>query len=177
MTALYGPEFFVGRSHTVAISAQAVTPVLHDLFAPSSVLDVGCGHGEWLEAFDLDDVFGVDLAAPYGPRFLRHDLRKPLNLGRTFDLVVSLETGEHLPEDAAGTLVDSIVRHGSCVVFSAAVVGQEGIGHINCQPHEYWHEKFEDYGFVTYDAIRPQIAGDSRVSWWYAQNIFLYARN
>ena len=62
-TSVYGPSFFEGRSETVARSAQIVVPVLVDLFDPRSVLDVGCGKGEWLHAFDLEDTVGVDISA------------------------------------------------------------------------------------------------------------------
>jgi hypothetical protein len=119
-------------------------------------------------------MLGVDIAAPEGESFLRHDLTVPLDLGRTFDLVISLETGEHLPGEAADMLVASIVRHAGTIMFSAAVPGQEGKGHINCQPHEYWHEKFAALGFQVCDLIRPLIAGDWRVSPWYRDNTFLY---
>ena len=171
-TELYGPEFFVGRSETVVRSAAVVVPILVDLFHPQSVLDLGCGMGEWLEAFGLDDVEGVDIAAP--EPYLLFDLIHRLDLKRTFDLVLSLETGEHLPESAANTLVNSIVRHSRTVVFSAAVLGQEGKGHINCQPHEYWHEKFDERGYAMLDMIRPQLAERYDVSPWYRDNIFAY---
>jgi SAM-dependent methyltransferase len=175
-STLYGPEFFAGRSGTVTLSAGAVVPVLSRLLSPGSVLDLGCGQGEWLEA--LGDVckVGVDIAAPEGEEYLRHDLQLPLDLGRTFDLVICLEVGEHLPAAAADVLVDSATRHSTTIVFGAAVVGQEGIGHINCQPHEYWHEKFEARGYVVNDSIRPLIRNDHRVSPWYRDNMFLYVR-
>lgn len=171
-TELYGPEFFVGRSETVTRSAAVVVPVIVELFQPQSVLDLGCGMGEWLEAFGLDDMQGVDIAAP--EPWLHADLRWPLDLERTFDLVLCLETGEHLPESSAWRLVDSIVRHGRTVVFSAAVPGQEGKGHINCQPHEYWHEKFDDRGYAMLDVIRPRLAGRYDVAAWYLANTFAY---
>ena len=174
--SIYTPEFFVGRGETVNASAAVVAPIVKKLLAPMSLLDVGCGQGEWMKAFSLPTMVGVDIAAPEGEQFIQHDLTVPLDLGRTFDLVLCLEVGEHLPEESAETLVATIVWHSDQILFSAAVPWQEGKGHVNCQPHEYWHEIFVDYGFVTYDAIRPQIAGDSRVSWWYAQNIFLYSR-
>lgn len=176
MTTIYGPAFFAGRRETVLQSASVVAPLIADLLAPLSLLDVGCGQGEWLEAFDplVPDMVGVDIAAPDHERFLQHDLTTPLVLDRTFDLVVSLEVGEHLPEDAADTFVASLVRHGGDILFSAAVPGQQGNGHINCQPHEYWHEKFAAYGYEDHDAVRPLIAGDGRVSPWYRDNIFLY---
>lgn len=173
---LYGPEFFVGRSETVTLSASVIVPIVRELLDPRSVLDVGCGQGEWLAAFALHDMLGVDIAAPEGNGFLRHDLTEPLDLERRFDLVVCLETAEHLPPDAADNLVESLARHADDILFSAAVPGQEGKGHINCQTHEYWHERFAVYGFEVWDAIRPRVAGDGRVSPWYRTNTFILQR-
>jgi 2-polyprenyl-3-methyl-5-hydroxy-6-metoxy-1,4-benzoquinol methylase len=173
--SLYGDSFFEGRSPTVVASASVVVPRLQDLLSPRSLLDIGCGKGEWLEAFGLDDSLGVDIAAPEGVHFLNHDLTKPLDLERTYDVVLSLEVGEHLPEQSAQIYCQTMTRHTDTIVFSAAVVGQEGIGHINCQPHEYWHQMLDSYGFAVLDAIRPMIQ-DPRVSPWYRDNIFLYQR-
>ena len=174
LTDIYTPAFFAEHHYTTALSASVVAPLVKALLSPKSVLDIGCGQGEWLEAFGVEDSFGVDIAAPDG--FLRHDLTTPLDLGRTFDLVISLETAEHLPEESADTYVDSIALHGDTVLFSAAVPGQIGLHHVNCQPHEYWHEKFRERGFETTDPIRPLIAGNHHVSPWYRNNLFLYRR-
>jgi len=174
----YGPEFFEGRSVTVTASADVLVNALYGLLTPSTVLDVGCGQGEWIAAFRALGVegLGVDIAAPDGEDFIRVDLTQRLALGRVFDLALCLEVGEHLPETAADTLIDTLATHSDTVVFSAAVPGQEGTGHINCQPHEYWHEKFAERGYATQDVIRPLIAGDWRVSAWYRNNVFLYGR-
>jgi SAM-dependent methyltransferase len=170
---LYGPAFFEGRSHTVSQSAGAVVPHLMQLLEPKSVLDVGCGQGEWLDAFPLADKIGVDIAAPDRKNFAQLDLTEPFWIGK-FDLVLCLEVGEHLPEESADTLVESIVKHAGDVVFGAAVPGQEGKGHINCQPHEYWHDKFAERNFHMFDDVRPLIQDDARVSPWYRNNIFIY---
>lgn len=182
-TELYGPGFFAGRTETVAMSAKVVVPLIIRYVEPVSVLDIGCGQGEWVKALRGGTgcvrgpaVYGVDISAPDAPGFIRHDLTEPLDLGGRFDLVLCLETAEHLPEWAADTLVDSIVRHADTVVFSAAVPGQEGIGHINCQPHQYWHDKFAERGYQMWDPFRPLLAGDHRVSPWYRDNLFLYEK-
>lgn len=146
-----------------------------DLYEPRSVMDVGCGKGEWLEAFGLDDMCGIDIAAPDDLLFFRYDLVEPIDMGRYFDLVLSLEVGEHLPASAVQNYVNTLTRHSDTVVFSAAVPGQEGIGHINCQPHEFWHEQFAERGFEVADVIRPRIQ-DHRVSPWYRNNIFAYVK-
>ncbi len=174
MTELYGPEFFEGRSETVVASAQGTVPVLMELFNPLSVLDVGCGKGEWLEAFDVPRKYGVDIAAPLGLLFFTHDLREPFDLKQTYDLVLCVEVGEHLPEESSDTLVDTCVRHSRTVVFSSAVPGQGGAGHVNEQPHEYWHEKFNQRGYAMLDCIRPKLAGRFDVKPWYRNNMFAY---
>lgn len=162
----------------MAASARGVVPLLSLLVSPQSVLDLGCGKGEWLEALRpyCAELVGVDVAAPEGDGFIRHDLREPLDLERAFDLVLCLEVGEHLPAESADALVDSATRHSATVAWSAAVPGQEGTGHINCQPHAYWHSKFATRGYVVEDSIRPLIAHDRSVSSWYRSNTFLYVR-
>ncbi len=176
MTTLYGPEFFVGRRQTVIDSAAVVVPVVVDALQPASVLDVGCGMGEWMDAFaeHAAHVYGVDIAENDRDNYLRWDLTWPLDLGAGFDLAVCLEVGEHLPETAADTLVDTLTQHSDTVLFSAAVVGQEGVGHINCQPHDYWHAKFAERGYTMSDPFRPLLISDGRVSAWYRNNLFLY---
>ena len=177
MTDIYTPAFFAEHHETVTMSASIVAPLVKDMLVWKTLLDVGCGQGEWLDAFDIEDSVGVDIAAPEREGFIRHDLTTPLDLGRTFGLVISLETAEHLPESAADTYVENIVRHAAhLVLFSAAVPGQEGLHHVNCQPHEYWHEKFEQHGLVWTDPIRPLIASNPYVSPWYRNNLFVYVR-
>ena len=110
-------------------SAEVIVPVLLEVAPCDSVLDVGCGVGAWLAAFaDRGvSVTGVDRDVPdamlmIDPRHvLRHDLSLPLDLGRRFDLVISLEVAEHLPAAAAEVFVDSLVRHGDMILFSAAI--------------------------------------------------------
>lgn len=174
MTDIYTPEFFAEHHGTVTLSASVVVPIVMELLEPKSVLDIGCGGGEWLRAFSAAGalVAGVDIATT---EFFQYDLTKPLDLDMLFDLVLCVEVAEHLPEESADTLVDTIVRHASqAVVFSAALPGQEGLHHVNCQPHEYWHQKFEQRGFEMSDPIRPILYEDLRVSWWYRQNLFVY---
>ena len=169
----YSGDFFQGRRELVLASARFVVPVLKRLLRPQSVLDLGCGQGEWLEVFDLPCMVGVDIAA--SDEFFQRDLAEPLDLGVTFDVVLCLEVGEHLPQEAADVLVSSCARHSDDVVFSAAVPGQEGKGHVNCQPHSYWAEKFEAQGYECQDVIRPLIQS-RQVSPWYRENIFLFRR-
>jgi len=156
------------------------------LVNPESVLDVGCGIGTWLKIFeehDVNDYAGIDggyvdlskLIVSEG-RFIQQDLRTEWSLHRKFDLVVSLEVAEHLPENCAGQFVKTLINHGDIILFSAAIPGQGGQNHLNEQWPEYWMEKFLRHGFYFHDTIRPLIWNNDKVEYWYKQNIFLISR-
>lgn len=114
---------------------------LVERFQPQSVLDIGCGKGIYLRLFEslgTTEIFGTDGVdqkttvlgeAQYRP----HDLHKPLDLGRSFDLVMCLEVIEHLDPSVTAVAFDSVARHAKDrIVFSVASPGQNGRGHINC---------------------------------------------
>lgn len=167
-------------------SAREVVPIVMDLVQPRSVIDVGCGTGTWLSVFKaagVTDCLGVDgdyvdpelrLITP--DEFLSHDLKQPLNLGRTFDLVVSLETAEHLPADCADRFVTSLTALGSVILFSAAIPFQGGDGHINEQWVGYWVERFHQRGYLVIDCLRAQVWDSDRVQPWYAQNLLFFVQ-
>jgi SAM-dependent methyltransferase len=180
----YGPEFFERLREGARRSARAVVPAVLEYVRPASVIDVGCGTGTWLSVFreaGMSDVWGVDgtyvdralLEIP-AERFLAHDLGEPLKLDRRFDLVVSLEVGEHLPAGSAEGFVRSLTGLGPVVLFSAAAPHQGGTHHINEQWPDYWAALFAESGFVAIDCLRRRFWADEAVEWWYAQNVIFY---
>ncbi|HST69209.1 MAG TPA: class I SAM-dependent methyltransferase [Solirubrobacterales bacterium] len=181
----YAEGFFASLDEGGRASADAVIPWLFEHLAPRSIVDVGCGTGTWLgiaREKGIDDVFGLDgpwvspdaLEIP-PERFLAADLTVPPELGRTFDLVLSLEVAEHLPPAKAEGFVDCLTSLGPLVVFSAAIPGQGGIGHTNEQWPEYWSELFARRGYEPVDCLREVFWDDEGVDWWYAQNLLLFA--
>lgn len=169
-------------------SARRITGLVVDLLHPASVLDLGCGQGTWLRAFHdcwgLADLTGVDgewvdpnrFACP-AARFVAHDLNIPVDLGRQFDLVVSVELAEHLRPESADGFVDTIVRHGRVVVFSAAIPHQGGQNHLNEQWPGYWVQRLQDRGFTPVDCFRRALWDDDHVLWWYSQNLLLFVHD
>jgi SAM-dependent methyltransferase len=180
----YGPEFFERLREGAWRSARAVVPAILEYVRPASVIDVGCGTGIWLSVFreaGVEDVWGADgayvdegLLEIHKGRFLARDLTRPLGLDRQFDLVVSLEVAEHLPEACAGAFVRSLTGLGPVVLFSAAIPHQGGTHHVNEQWPAYWAALFEAHGFVAVDCLRRRFWSDEDVEWWYAQNAMLY---
>jgi SAM-dependent methyltransferase len=162
---------------------REVVPLVMNIVKPSSILDVGCGTGTWLKAFEeigVSDYVGVDgdyvqrdsLQIP-NDKFFPVDLCETWSLNRKFDLAISLEVAEHLPESIAHQFVATLVSHADTILFSAAVPGQGGQHHVNEQWPLYWQEKFCKHGFYFHDVIRPLIWDNEKVEWWYRQNIFL----
>jgi SAM-dependent methyltransferase len=175
------------KEHNTNAAAEIV-PFLMDLFQPKSVIDIGCGIGTWLYQFKkcgVTNVKGIDI--PYVDKILLSkylqenefeaiDLANSFNLNQKFDLAISLEVAEHLPEFAAHEFVRSIVQHSDIVVFSAAIPYQEGQNHLNEQWPEYWQNIFKSFGYEAYDIIRDKFWDNENVDIWYRQNIVLYAK-
>jgi SAM-dependent methyltransferase len=167
-------------------SADTVIPhVVEVLGQPRSVLDVGCGAGAWLAGFrdaGVGELVGLEGGHPsaeqlqVAPDIIRtFDLQSPFDLGRRFDLVVSVEVAEHLPETSAAAFVGSLCRHGEVILFSAAVPGQGGSHHVNEQWPPYWAELFRAEGYECFDLLRPHLWTNPDVEWWYRQNLLLFA--
>src|SRR5437879_11690773 len=127
----YTGDFYKNHSDGSRRSARQIVPLVLELLRTKSVIDVGCGVGTWLSVFreyGVEDFYGIDgdyvdrkmLQIPE-ERFLAFDLTKPIQLDRQFDLVVSLEVAEHLPDRCADMFVDALPRLGPVILLSAAI--------------------------------------------------------
>jgi SAM-dependent methyltransferase len=180
----YDRGFFEHNQLTSSTSASIVVPIVNEWVAPSSVVDLGCGTGSWLSQFSalgVGAVCGIDgdfvdrtmLTIPV-ESFVAHDLREEFVATRRFDLAISLEVAEHLPEACGPSLVTSLTALAPVVLFSAAIPHQGGVNHVNCQWPAYWAELFASHGFVVVDALRTRLWDNDEVAWWYRQNAMIY---
>ncbi len=181
----YTRTFFDGLRGGVERSAQVIVPLVLDLLQPRSIVDVGCGDGTWLAVFrrfGIQDLLGID--GEYIDRsilqipeelFQTADLSRPLVLPRKFDLAVSLEVAEHIPQGCATGFVESLTRLAPVILFSAAIPFQGGVRHVNEQWPDKWAELFKHHDFLPIDFIRKRIWKNDEVEWWYAQNILVFA--
>lgn len=181
----YTNQFFDVRSEKAQRSAAEVVPILLELFRPKTVVDVGCGQGEWLDLFrkhGVTDVLGIDgsyvdtrsLKIP-DECFLPSDLCNLKTVKRQFDIAICLEVAEHLPESVANGFVRFLTTIAPIIVFSAAVPHQPGIGHINCKWPPFWFKQFEQHGYVATDPLRRRLWQNPNVASWYQQNMFVLA--
>lgn len=182
--ASYDDAFFTYVNSGALHSARRMLPELTRLLPIGSVLDVGCGQGAWLSVWSelgVETVVGLDgdyvqrnrLLIPEDA-FVAQNLSRGFDLDRRFDLVQSLEVAEHLPEHSAEVFVQSLVKHGDMVLFSAAPKGQGGDHHVNEQDYDYWRERFRAHDYVAVDYLRPRVLAAVEVERWYRYNTFLY---
>ena len=165
-------------------SAEAVLPLVFDLLAPHSVVDVGCGTGTWLAVasrLGAREILGLDggwvpsdALAISSESFIVHDLETPLPRDRHFDLAICVEVAEHLDAARADSFVEELCELADAVLFSAAIPGQGGGGHRNEQWPPYWRARFSRRRYEPVDCVRPRVWDDDRVAWWYVQSMFLY---
>jgi len=182
----YGDDFYRFLASFAVRSARRIVPKLLAVLPVRSVVDFGCGHGAWLSVWAEAGVSVAGVDGEYVERkqlvidpagFHSADLGQPIDLGRQFDLVQSLEVAEHLPAMKAERFIDTLVTHGTCVLFSAAVPGQGGEHHINEQPLQYWRAIFRERGYSPIDYLRPLIVDDAAIARWYRYNIMLYVND
>lgn len=186
--AAYDSGFYDTIRSGTQRSAARLVPLLCDelgLDDGDKLIDVGCGEGWWAETFADHglEVLGMDGAyvqsSPLGDRFVPHDLSEPLpsHLHGRFDVAVSLEVAEHLPPARAAGFVDDLTALAPIVVFSAAIPGQGGTGHVNEQWPSYWTDLFNAHGFTVSGALRFVIWDDTDIENWYRQNLLIAVRS
>ena len=183
---LYNNDFYEKNLKSSSQSAVALADMISKILAPSSIVDIGCSSGAMLKQFKdkmhVSKILGID--GPWIKKemlqiqfndFLVHDLTKPLKLDSKFDLVVSLEVGEHLDQKYADVFVTNLVSLGDVILFSAAIPKQGGRHHVNEQWPDYWAKLFKSKGFVAIDCARPYL-WDKDLAFYYAQNSIFYCR-
>jgi SAM-dependent methyltransferase len=163
--------------------AEYIVPILIKMFAPGSVVDVGCGLGTFMKEFinaGINDVTGIEgtwldisKLVVDKERVILSDLEQDFNLKRRFDLAVCLEVVEHLDENKAAQLVSTLVSLSDIIIFSAAIPYQGGQNHVNEQWIEYWQFLFNQHHYKFYDVIRSHIWNNRDIYWWYRQNIMV----
>ena len=188
-TELYDSAYFDYGESIKIPSAPAIADFIVREFNPSSVVDVGCGTGVYLEQLRSRgvEVLGIEHAQAALERsrigrglILDHDLRQPLAIDRRFDLAISFEVAEHLGPEYATLFVQSLCALSDTVLFTAAVPGQGGVGHINEQPLEYWISLFWQFGYgldITRTARLRHEFAEANAPYWLRYNLAVFLRS
>jgi cyclopropane fatty-acyl-phospholipid synthase-like methyltransferase len=188
---IYDSEYYANIIEGPAIrSAKTISNSIFASFAPTRVVDVGCGTGALLEAlrgrgckvFGLEySVAALKYCGERGLEVAKFDLEKDvIKQNWHFDVAISMEVAEHLPKIMADRYVGILTALAPIIVFTAAPPGQEGTDHVNLQPKEYWIQKFLQRGFEHAEALSLHTAnkwkGAGDVEFWYYDNLMIFRR-
>ena len=183
MEEIYDKSFFNSMDeHTY--SARIILNILFKHYNPKSVVDVGCGSGSWLKVageMGVNSLTGIDgkwlkkdMLISNNFELITHELETLIPVLHAYDLAISLEVAEHLPESRAESFIRDLCKLSKVILFSAAIPNQGGDNHINEQWQSYWYGMFRDNKYVGLDIIRHQVWEDKQVKSWYKQNCLMY---
>jgi predicted flap endonuclease-1-like 5' DNA nuclease len=167
-------------------NAAAIASELTRFISPHTVIDVGCGKGHFLAEMQshgaqisgVDGPWVTEMDADVDIAVLQvQDLEKRYSNTARFDLASSLEVAEHLSPERAETFVQDLCSLSDHILFSAAIPGQKGKGHINCQWQQYWAELFAAQGYDCYDPFRRRLANHDDMAPWFRQNLLFYVKS
>lgn len=185
----YPHEFYAQRDEATRYSAEIILGLLLKQIPPvRSAIDIGCGVGTWLSVLErhgVEHIQGCDgpwvekeLMVIHPERFQATELSKGIPaVTRRYDLAISLEVAEHLAQDRAIDFVNFLTDLSDTVLFSAAIPGQGGTGHVNEQWPKYWSNLFAMNGYQVMDTIRPAVWQDATIPVWYRQNTLLFMKS
>lgn len=171
--AVYSRSYYSDLERIEADSARAIARWIVDQIAPKAALDVGCGSGLLMNELHALGVAaqGVDLS-PAAIEMVRAkglpgevmDLTNEVQQlpEGPFDLAISCEVAEHLPEQYAELFVRRMTSIAPQVFLTAAEpdpTAGPGLYHYNEQPNEYWVELFAQRGFELDDDLTADARG------------------
>lgn len=149
-------------------------PWLLETFSVKSVADVGCGTGETIRWFLSHGCigFGVEglewnvAKCPPGSTVL-HDLQDGPCIFQPVDLIWCADVAEHIAEEHVGNLLETLSQ---CRVLAMCqgteANANDGWGHVNNQPQEYWVEKLAGVGMIEDEELTRRSREVGCHGWW-----------
>lgn len=170
--SLYNDEFFEWHLKHVHESSVRCMEWYCEQYDPKFVLDIGCGIGSYLlGALNKGaTIRGIEISTAAREHtdcnvlpFINYaDVLQGNVMVVNWECVLCFEVAEHIESQYSGELIERICKlsNGNRILFSAAPPGQDGTGHINCQPKEYWIELFAKYGRKPLESTTEHIAAN-----------------
>jgi hypothetical protein len=144
-------------------------------------VDLGCGMGDYTKNM-LNNNIQCDAydGNPYTPILTGGigkvlDFSNNFDLNKTYDCVLSLEVGEHIPKEYEQIFIDNLTKHSNkLLIISWAIIGQGGDGHVNCQNNKYIINEIEKRRF-KYDLESSIILRESsNTAPWFKDTIMVF---
>lgn len=161
--------------------SESIAQWVADIVQPKKVLDIGCGPGTYVDSLRSLGVeawgYDIDDRVEGKPFLFQQNL---FSVDDTADLVMCFEVAEHIESDYNYEIVESIadmVDAQGTLIWTAAQPGQGGVGHINCQPKEFWLKEFEEAGLVHDPILERSLKNyiqDKPHMGWFMNNVLVF---
>ncbi|MCK5520997.1 MAG: class I SAM-dependent methyltransferase [Candidatus Marinimicrobia bacterium] len=187
--SLYNDEFFEWHRIHVHDNCKELGRILAQEYDVKSLVDFGCGIGSFLQgalSHGVKKVFGVEIGGEYAKKYtdksmqgfinFNGDLTKLIVCDHPFDVSICTEVAEHIETQYSEILIENICRNTERMcVFTGAHPGQQGCGHINCQPKEFWMDLFKKNGF-SYSGVHTNNLASlwSNAPQYYLDNLMVF---
>jgi len=175
---IYGPKFFARRDKLLW-RAEIVCNAVNAVFMPESVIDIGCGIGEYVQYLENNlgipawGIEGSGACLPYlvSEKVMILDMRIKQDVQLHSDLVVSLEVAEHIEIEYSNIFIENLTQLSDHILMSAAPPGAGGHHHVNCQPQIYWIEKFMKFNY-GYDETLTHMMKAALKPWRHRKELY-----
>ena len=138
-----------------------------------SLVDFGCGMGNYVKTFQENNINAIGFDGnPNTPELTNNlcnvlDLSIPKQFEQPFDWVMSLEVGEHLPQQFEDIFIQNLHNNNKYgIILSWAVKGQGGHGHFNEQNNDYIKSKICELGYMNDIKNENKLRNESTLSWF-----------
>jgi len=178
----YNTKYYQEIWEEVKVAKEIIYSILDKMGIPyNTIIDFGCGIGQWFK----NDYLGIDYNVRQSNLLIPKDRYIDFNMenieqlelpfDKKVDLVLCLEVAEHISEEKSDALVKKLTEYGRSVLFSAAIPGQSGVGHINEQWQDYWAYKFMQNGYALHtNLLKHEIEKIKEIPIWYRNNMMLF---
>jgi len=159
---IYSEAFFKKRHSKDNKWKLQVGEMLSKIYHLESLVDFGCGEGEYLEGALKDgvkSVLGFEYLFENVKEYLSTEMLERIKYGNVmeridcgkFDCAMSIEVAEHILPEKSERFVDNLVNASKkYILLTAAPCGQGGIAHINERPREFWMALFRKRDFIYF---------------------------
>jgi len=183
LNVIYEDEFFKKRLLTTS-HIPIVCEAILEVFQPQSIIDIGCAIGQFIGEFqargiEAAGIEGSTNALPYinpSIKVFIHDLRKPWPYVKRYGLALSFEVAEHIEPEYTAEYLNTLCLLSDRILITAALPGQKGKFHVNCQSIDYWIQCFKNKGYLHKPEYEDKIKRHW-VPWANTKAMELYYRN
>ena len=148
------------------------------------IADFGAGLGHYSEAlkasgYQVDAFDGAEnIEKVTKGKVAFKDLAvENLQLPTSYDFLISLEVGEHIPKEFESNFLKNIVKaNAKYVLLSWAVPGQGGFHHVNCQSNDYIKAKMAEFGYKS-DLIFENLLRAEAELPWFKKTLMFFVKN